>query len=119
MLNKKYLFTIIALVACLLATTALAGGIKDRMIQRKPAVDALLAQGAAGENNIGLLEARTGQGADVINAENADRSKVYSAIGQKTGASPTVVGQRRATKIAQQAPAGTWLQNPNGQWYQK
>ena len=119
MLNKKYLITTLMLIACLFATTAMAGGIKDRMIQRKPAVDALLAQGAAGENNSGFLESRGGQGGDVISAENSDRKLVYGAIAKKAGTSPAVVGQRRAAKIAQQAPAGTWLQNAGGQWYQK
>jgi hypothetical protein len=118
---KNRLFpTLIALVLCLAATAALAGGIKERMIERKPAVDALLAQGVIGENNIGLLEYRGAkQDLAVVSEENKDRFTVYEAIARKTGTDKIVVGQRRAAQIAQMAPAGTWLQRPEGTWYQK
>lgn len=119
-MNKKHLITLVTIVACLFGTIAMAGGIKDRMIQRKPVIDSLLAQGVIGENTQGLLEFRAApQQADVVNAENADRTTVYNAIAQKTGTTPAVVGQRRAAKIAGKAPAGTWLQNASGQWHQK
>lgn len=119
MKNRLFL-PLIALVLCLAASTALAGGIKDRMIQRKPAIDALLAKGTVGENNIGLLEYRvTELSLTVVSDENNDRFTVYKAIAQKTGTDQLVVGQRRAAKIAEMAPAGTWLQSPEGKWYRK
>ena len=118
---KNRLFPLLlTLILCLAATTALAGGIKERMIERKPAIDALLTQGTIGENNIGLLEYRvTEQNLTVVSEENKDRFTVYKAIAQKTGTDQLVVGQRRAARIAEMAPAGTWLQSPEGNWYQK
>lgn len=118
---KNRLFPLIlALILCLAGTSALAGGIKDRMVQRKPAIDALLAKGVIGENNIGLLEYRGAeQNLAVVREENQDRFAVYEAIARKTGADKIVVGQRRAAMIASQAPSGTWLQSPEGSWYQK
>lgn len=119
-MNKKHIITLVTIVVCLIGTIAMAGGIKERMIQRKPVIDTLLAQGVIGENNQGFLEFRAAQQqADVVNAENADRTTVYNAISKKTGASPAIVGQRRAAQIAQQAQAGEWLQDASGQWYQK
>ncbi len=120
MLNKKYLIAIVALMACLIASTALAGGVKDRMIQRKPQIDAMLANGTLGENNLGLLEYRGAeQGLAVVKEENQDRLMVYKAIAKKAGTTFTIVGQRRAVRIVEQAPAGTWLQDSNSRWYQK
>jgi len=118
--NKKSIIAIITLVICLMGTVAMAGGIKDRMKERKPAIDALLSDGTIGENNIGLLEYRGAElGLDVVRAENQDRNKVYMAIAKKAGTTLDVVGQRRAVRIAQTAPPGTWIQGDNGKWYQK
>lgn len=118
--NKKYLILIATLALSLLGTAAMAGALKDRIIQRKPAIEALLAQGTIGENNLGLLEYR-GEEAnlEVVKAENADRITVYKAIAKKTGTTMNVVGARRAAKIAQKAHPGTWLQDGNGKWYRK
>lgn len=118
--NKSKLIIILALVFCLAGTAAFAGALKDRIMARRPAVLALLADGTVGENNQGFLEFRGPQKqADVVAAANKDRSTVYKAIAKKTGTTPDVVGQRRAVKIAQTAPGGTWLQSPDGSWYQK
>jgi uncharacterized protein YdbL (DUF1318 family) len=113
-------FIVAALILCLAVAPALAGQLKDRMIERLPAVTALLAEGAVGENNQGFLEFRGPEKqADVVRAENADRAEVYAAIARKTNTTPELVGQRRADHIARQAPAGTWLQDPSGTWYRK
>jgi len=120
MRNRTLIITITALMVCLMASTALAGALKDRMKARRPAVVALLADGTVGENNQGYLEFKGPQKqADVVAAENKDRGIVYQAIGKKAGTTPDVVGQRRAAKIAQNAAPGTWLQKADGSWYQK
>lgn len=117
--NKTPLILIITLAVCLMASVALAGSLKDRMIARRPAVAALLADGTVGENNQGLLEFKgPKKQADVVAAENKDRVTVYQAIAQKTGATPDIVAQRRAAQIAASAAPGTWLQKSNGSWYQ-
>ncbi len=118
--NKTYIISILTLVICLIGTVAIAGGIKERMKERVPAINALKVQGVIGENNIGLLEYRGAeQGIGVVHDENRDRATVYKAIAKKAGTTMNVVGQRRAVKIAEQAPAGTWLQSVDGRWYQK
>ncbi len=100
--------------------TALAGELKDRLIARRPLVAALLADGTVGENNQGFLDFRgPKKQADVVDAENKDRAAVYQFISKKAGTTPDLVGQRRAAHIAESAPAGTWLQKPDGTWYQK
>ncbi|MEZ7196980.1 YdbL family protein [Pseudodesulfovibrio karagichevae] len=120
MRNKTRFVLILTLVLGLAASAALAGPLKDRFIARKPAVAALLADGTVGENNQGFLEFRGARKqADVVTAENQDRATVYAAIAKKTNTTPDLVGQRRASQIAQQAPSGTWLQNPDGTWYKK
>lgn len=120
MKSNRYVIALMTLAICLLGATAMAGGVKERMLERVPAINVLKAEGIVGENSQGYLEFRGPQKqADMVQAENADRAKVYEAIGQKTGAEANVVGQRRAAQIAQQAPGGTWLQSPNGNWYQK
>lgn len=104
----------------MIATVALAGGIKERMAARAPAIVALKDQGVVGENNQGFLEFRgTKQQADLVAAENKDRATVYAAIAKKTGTTPKLVGQRRAGKLAAKAHSGNWLQAPDGSWYQK
>ncbi|MGE4194667.1 MAG: YdbL family protein [Pseudodesulfovibrio sp.] len=120
MRNKTTFTLILAVALCLGASAALAGALKDRIIARKPVVAALLADGTVGENNLGYLEFRGAKKqADVVAAENQDRATVYAAIAKKAGTTPEVVGQRRAVKVAQRAPSGTWLQNPDGSWYKK
>ncbi len=110
----------VCLAVCLASGPALAGQLKDRMLERLPTITALKAQGIIGENNQGYLEFRGPQTqADVVQAENADRATVYKAIAQKTNTTPELVGQRRAEQITRQEPAGTWLQMPDGSWYRK
>ncbi|WP_419787030.1 YdbL family protein [Pseudodesulfovibrio sp.] len=120
-MRNKYLLTLaLTLVLCALAGSAIAGELKDRIIARKPQIAALLADGTVGENNKGYLEFRgPKKQADVVAAENQDRTTVYQFIAKKAGTTPDLVGQRRAAHVAESAPAGTWLQKPDGTWYRK
>lgn len=120
MRNRTTLILIVTLAVTLFAGAALAQSLKDRFIARKPAVAALLADGTVGENNQGFLAFRGAKKqADVVAAENQDRATVYQAIARKTGTTPDLVAQRRAAQVAETAPPGTWLQKPDGGWYQK
>ncbi len=117
---RNKIIILVTLAACLLATAAIAGGIKERMASRAPAIAALKDQGIVGENNQGFLEFRgPQQQADMVAAENKDRGMVYAAIAKKAGTTPAVVGQRRAAKLAQKARPGNWIQAPDGSWNQK
>jgi len=123
MRTPKFLITTIlaALAVLLLAQAGLADDIKDRMKARLPVINELKAQGLVGENNKGFLEFRGGQkpNADVVQAENADRSAVYAAIAQRQKTTPEFVGQARAAQISEKEPAGFWVQDAGGAWKRK
>ncbi|MDY0275137.1 MAG: YdbL family protein [Desulfomicrobium sp.] len=95
--------------------------IKERMLARLPVIKELKAQGLVGENNKGFLEYRTGKKtkADVIQAENQDRSEVYKAIATRQNTSADFVGQTRAAQIASNEPPGVWIQSGDGTWTKK
>ncbi|MBU4264030.1 MAG: YdbL family protein [Proteobacteria bacterium] len=110
------------LISFVLSATCMASDdIKSRMKARLPALATLKSQGVIGENSQGYLEFRKADKSQeaLIKEENEDRSKVYTAIAKQQGADATLVGSRRALQIAGQADAGTWLQKPDGTWYQK
>lgn len=106
---------------CCFVPTLAAGEIKDRMLERLPVIDSMKAQGIVGENNEGFLEYRQAAKPkqEVVQAENEDRAAVYAAIARNQGVEPGFVGRRRALQIAERAEPGTWLQRPDGSWYQK
>lgn len=121
--TKAFKIVAALIISGLIVTLASAFGadIKTRMKARLPTLNDLKAKGLIGENNAGLLEFRTGAktNADVVQAENGDRLKVYRAIAQQQGSSPEKVAQRRALQIRGRAAPGTWLQDDGGQWYRK
>ena len=127
----KRLFTILC-SALILSAAAMpyedafaseADAIKNAMIARKAAIDALKKAGTIGEDNKGVLSAVSGNlgGGDAatVKAENADRSRVYEAIAKKQGVTAAVVGQRRAVQLAAQARAGEYVQSADGSWKKK
>lgn len=104
-----------------MVTIGHSASIKEQMAARIPAINALKDQGVIGENNKGFLEYRSGgnQQQELIQAENADRAAVYKAIGINQGASPDLVGERRAKMIAENGQAGHWFQKADSSWYKK
>ncbi len=122
---RRLRFSLFLAVFCcfflVVAPTVHAASIKERMAARIPAITALKDKGTIGENNKGLLEFRTGDkgSAKLVAAENKDRSSVYAAIAKKQGASPALVGQRRAKMIADKGKKGHWYQKPDNSWYKK
>ncbi len=95
--------------------------IKKRMQSRLAAIEALKTKGIVGENNKGFLNYRkkSNEGKTIVDAENADRAKIYKMIAGKTRVSEKIVGQQRAKKIAQSSKSGQWIQKQNGQWTKK
>ncbi len=95
--------------------------IKAEMQKRLPSIVELKSKGIVGEDNSGYLQFVGGKHEKeaVVQAENQDRKKVYSAIAKKEGVSINQVGQRRATHIAEKAKKGEWLLGQDGKWYQK
>ena len=123
MKNKIYTITISLIIVSLLFSTASAFGesIKARMKARLPVIKKLLKEGVVGENKAGYLQfvGQKKEKEDVVAAENTDRKKVYTHIAKKQSTTVLLVGERRALQIAKKAPAGTWLQDQSGKWYQK
>jgi len=125
MRTKIFIIMISLLLSVILITgaSAFAGSekIKARMKERLPVIKALKAEGVIGENNKGYLEFIGGNKAkeDVVNAENSDRKKVYSAIAEQQGTAVDLVGERRAKQIAKIAKPGQWIQDQSGKWHQK
>lgn len=106
---------------CLPSLPASAESIKDRMRARLPIIKALKKRQIIGENNRGYLEfvGSRRERKDIVDAENSDRRKVYSAIARQQGASLEVVEKHRAVQIQQKAARGEWLQDARGRWYVK
>ncbi|MFH1497821.1 MAG: DUF1318 domain-containing protein [Verrucomicrobiota bacterium] len=118
------LASLLLLLAAPAATTVNAqdlGAIKSSMTKRIPAIDALKAKGALGENNQGYLEVRkpVDDAAAVAAAENKDRAAVYTALAAQTGTTSEKVGQARARQLAVASAAGVWVQSESGDWYRK
>lgn len=118
------LFSHIAIFTCLLlllsGSAVSAASVKERMAARIPAINSLKDEGNVGENNKGLLEFRGPKKQEqIVNGENKDRNMVYQVIAKKQGASPELVGKRRAKMIAQKGKKGHWFQRPDGSWYKK
>lgn len=121
MLSKPKLIIVLLIITMLVsAGQAWAGGEKERMRERLPAIKALKIDGLVGENNQGYLTVRkdTPQ-KKLIEAENRDRREIYRIIAKQKGTTPVRVGQRRALQIAQKAAPGTWIQGPKGKWRQR
>jgi uncharacterized protein YdbL (DUF1318 family) len=119
-------YAIVAFLVLLVFSTeancfAGADDIKAMMKARKPTIDMLKSAGIVGEDNKGYLGFVTSVKKEVslVNAENSDRKKVYSAIANQQGTSDDLVGQRRAKQIASRAKSGEWLQDGSGKWYKK
>lgn len=122
-MHNRIMFIAIVAAAALLLTglTAPAASIKDRMLERIPAINALKDKGAIGENNKGYLEYRSADKPEqqLVNDENSDRKAVYQSIAQQQKVDVVLVGQRRAKQIADIGQKGHWFQKPDGAWYQK
>jgi uncharacterized protein YdbL (DUF1318 family) len=101
-----------------------AAGIKERMKARLPEIIKLKAQGIIGEDNKGFLafvDSKQAKKEDkkIVDAENADRQKVYAAIAKQQKTTAELVGKLRAKQIAQKAAKGYFIQNAKGEWVKK
>lgn len=103
------------------STGGTAAEIKERIKQRQPQINELKAKGIVGESNKGFLEfmGESKEGAELVNDENSDRSKVYVAIAKKNSSTPELIQKRRAAKLAERAAKGDWIQDESGKWTQK
>jgi uncharacterized protein len=110
----------LALILFLSAAVS-AGPLQDRMKARLPEIVALKSKGVIGETYQGYLEfvGASRDGAAIVEAENADRTTLYTAIAKKTGATVAQVGSRAALKWKENLAAGEYFKNPDGNWIRK
>ena len=123
MYNRRFIIFIAIAFTAFLGTTfsVQADSIKERMLSRIPAINALKDKGTVGENNQGFLEFRNADTSQqtLINEENKDRRSVYGAIAKNQKVDIALVGQRRAKQISEIGSKGHWFQKPDGTWYKK
>jgi len=123
MKHKTIIVLLPVFILGIMLTNAYASSksIKKRMIERLPTIRALKEKGLVGENNKGYLEfvSSKQENADVVEAENKDRKKVYDAIAKQQGTTAGLVGKHRAIQLAKKAKPGEWLQDANSKWYKK
>lgn len=123
MQTNRYLSMLFAVVlgVTLLAQTAWAESIKQRMKARLPVIAELKQNGIVGENNrgylsyVGSVKARP----EVVNSENRDRKTVYTRIAEQHNTKLEVVERNRADQLARRAAPGTYVQESSGKWIKK
>jgi uncharacterized protein YdbL (DUF1318 family) len=126
-MNSQLITRCLFLLFALFAGAAVSRGediaaVKARIEARKANVEALKAKKLLGENNRGYLEPRHSiYPADekTMSDENTDRAALYQVIAGQKGIRMERVGRERAQEIAEEAKRGTWVQDEDGQWYEK
>jgi len=98
-----------------IAVFLLAGGI----IASAASLQDLRASGALGESASGYAVARDSSATAEVASINEKRKAVYAEKAAAQGVSIDQVGKVYAKEIFNKVPAGTWLQNEQGQWLKK
>jgi hypothetical protein len=117
----KGLFSLL-MAMVMVSATALASSPTERIRDRLPAIDALKASGLVGESADGYLVVRervSPEEGSLVEAENADRRRLYEAISERTGQSAAEVGRQRALRLFELSKPGLWLRGADGNWFQK
>lgn len=123
---KKFLAISLAIFACAIVAPQFAFGadsatIKKNMAERKPKIETLKKAGSIGENKAGYLEAMkdaklSEDDSKLIEAENADRKTVYTAVAKQEKTTVEKVGEIRAKQIRSKANEGDFIQEEDGKW---
>jgi uncharacterized protein YdbL (DUF1318 family) len=128
---SKTLKAFAAIALMLTAVEAAAESLADvqgRMRARIPEIARLKQEHVIGENREGFLavvnppegdEEQVKRVHHLVEAENADRRKVYAAIAAKTNTPVQQVGRQRARIIYDRAAPGVLLEGPDGRWVPK
>ena len=123
---KKFLAISLAIFACAIVAPQFAFGadsatIKKNMAEREPKIETLKKAGSIGENKAGYLEAMkdaklSEDDSKLIEAENADRKTVYTAVAKQEKTTVEKVGEIRAKQIRSKANEGDYIQGEDGKW---
>ena len=97
--------------------------LKSSFDSRTAQLSAAKASGSIGECTDGTL-ALVGELVDtnlstLIEAENADRKKLYHVLASENNATATQIGERNAMRNYQNAKIGEWLRTRDGVWKKK
>lgn len=96
--------------------------VRERRRARRESILAWKSAKLIGESNAGLLEVRTEDGKlsdavrQVVDAENADRKLVFEKVAKKESIPVEAVARRMAGRMSENTPAGTWVQDGQGNW---
>jgi len=86
-------------------------------------VYAALSKGAVGENNGGLLTVRNSSAAPntakIVGEENSDRMIIFKSLAGKNGVAIGEIQKVYAERLQKSAPAGSPIQDPDGDWGKK
>lgn len=125
-MNRRTFLSFLAVVVALFAGVSAAQaqdatGAKARMRERVATLDQLKIAEALGENNRGFVEVRKpdGNASAVADAENKDRSVVFSDAASRTGSSADAVGRAFAKQVIAASAPGVWVQRDDGSWQKK
>ena len=95
---------------------------RKRFAERRAALNSALKEQLIGENNRGFLELRADDAKvsaelkKLVEAENADRTTIFTNIARRQNSTPEFVGERFAARMAERAPSGIPIQNVQGEW---
>ena len=97
--------------------------LKASFATRAQQLSAAKAAGSIGECTNGMV-AVVGDIVDssisaLVEAENADRNRLYLILGSETNVSAALIGERNAMRNYQNAKTGEWLRTRDGQWKKK
>jgi uncharacterized protein YdbL (DUF1318 family) len=108
--SSFYRSIMMTIVVFLLASgiTAWAGSLQD-----------LRASSALGESASGYVVARDPSATAEVASINKKRKAIYAEKAAAQGVSIDQVGKVYAKEIFKKVPAGTWIQNQQGQWLKK
>jgi len=123
-MNIRRIFKLYVLIIITLMISfqfAFAGGIKERMKLKLPAIAELKAKGIIGENNKGYLGFVTGSKAKkaLIAEENKDRKKIYIYFAKQQKTTLDTVEKVQAKRKANRVHPGEFFQKPGGTWVKK
>lgn len=95
---------------------------RKRFAERRAALNSALKEKLIGENNRGFLELRaddtkvSAELKTLVEAENADRTTIFTNIARRQNSTPEFVGERFAARMGERAPSGIPIQNAQGEW---
>lgn len=93
--------------------------VRERRRARRERILAWKSAKLIGENNAGLLDARSELSEAVrrvVDEENADRKLVFEKIAASENLPIEAVAQRMSGRMNERTPSGTWVQDAAGNW---